>query len=109
MLGRFLGGAAADNLLAVHCVVVAHWFADKEISLAYGIAFSVAMMASTASGFVVVDFVNQHGMGHGLLLGAVISAVSAVSAACVVLLNKAVEGHDDELQSDNAHDDQTKE
>lgn len=96
-MGRFLGGAAGENLVAVHCVLIAQWFADQEVSLAYGLAFSLGMLVSTVSGFVVPDFVNTHGMGSGIMIGCFIMLLSTISSVCLVLLNRAAKSHDDEL------------
>lgn len=94
VLGRLLSGAAADNLFAVHAVLVAQWFADQELSLAYGVAFSAAMIAASVSGFIVPEYVEKHGMGDGIMLGCAVSVVSTVAAILLVLLNNYAKDQD---------------
>jgi MFS family permease len=89
MVGRFIFGAGAEPLVVAQSAILARWFKNKEIALAFGIALTVSRLGTLFAfntGEVIADAFG--GYHAGLWAAVIFCGVSLFGNVIYVLLDR---------------------
>jgi len=105
MVGRFLFGAGAEPLVVAQSAILARWFKNKEIALAFGIALTVSRLG-TLFAFNTGELIAQTFGGYhaGLWAAVIFCGVSLFGNIIYVLLDRRGERDLPHLQETGAED-----
>jgi len=105
MVGRFLFGAGAEPLVVAQSAILARWFKNKEIALAFGIALTVSRLG-TLFAFNTGELISSTfgGFHAGLWAAVIFCGVSLFGNIIYVLLDRRGERDLPHLQETGAED-----
>ncbi len=104
-VGRFIFGAGAEPLVVAQSAILARWFRNKEIALAFGISLTVSRLG-TLFAFNTGELIAQTFGGYraGLVAAAIFCCVSLLGNVVYVILDRRGERHLPDLQETGAED-----
>ena len=85
-IGRFIFGAGSEPLIVAQSAIIARWFKNKEIALAYGIALTVSRLGTLFSFNTGELIVNRYGSYRYALIAAVLFCVLSLAANIVYVV-----------------------
>lgn len=80
-VGRFLLGAGSESLLVVQNVMLARWFARRELALAFGVTLTCSRLGSLFTFNSAPLLAQRHGYRSALWLAAATCFLSLLAAA----------------------------
>ncbi|MFC1568957.1 MFS transporter [bacterium] len=84
-IGRFIFGAGSEPLIVAQSTMIARWFKNKEIALAYGIALTVSRLGTLFS-FNMGELISSHFGGYRFaLIAAVLCCTLSLLANLVYI------------------------
>ncbi|MBN2103020.1 MFS transporter [bacterium] len=88
-IGRFIFGAGSEPLIVAQSAMVARWFKNKEIALAYGIALTVSRLGTLFS-FNTGELISNHfgGYRYALIAAVLFCAVSLLANVVYIILDR---------------------
>lgn len=88
LIGRLLFGSGNGSLSIVQSRISAFWFRDKELAMAFGATLAFSRLGSVLNFLLTVSFTEKYGLPWTLWGGAILCAVSFLSAISVGYLDK---------------------
>jgi len=85
-IGRFIFGAGSEPLIVAQSAMIARWFKNKEIALAYGIALTVSRLGTLFSFNMGELISNQFGGYRAALIAAVFCCALSLLANVVYII-----------------------
>jgi MFS family permease len=85
-IGRFIFGAGSEPLIVAQSAIIARWFKNKEIALAYGIALTVSRLGTLFSFNTGELIVNHYGSYRYALIAAVLFCGLSLAANIVYII-----------------------
>ena len=104
-IGRFLFGAGSEPLVVAQSAILARWFKNKEIALAFGIALTVSRLGTLFAfntGELIADVFG--GYRAGLMAAVIFCGISLLGNVVYVLLDRRGERALPDLQEAGAED-----
>ena len=99
LLGRFVLGTGEATLELGLLTIIARWFLNKEMTLAWGIARTILRLGSALNSFLTPKLYAWTGMIYfPLLVGAIMTAVSVVCILFVMYYDNKAERQEEEPQ-----------
>jgi len=103
--GRFIFGAGSEPLVVAQSAILARWFKNKEIALAFGIALTVSRLGTLFSFNTGELIANAFGGYRAALIAALIFCVISLLGNIVyVLLDRRGARHLPDLQESGSED-----
>jgi len=104
-VGRFVFGAGAEPLVVAQSAILARWFKNKEIALAFGIALTVSRLG-TLFAFNTGELIAEAFGGYqaGLMAAVLFCGISLVGNIVYVFLDRRGERELPDLQETGAED-----
>ncbi|XP_061408104.1 major facilitator superfamily domain-containing protein 1-like [Lethenteron reissneri] len=88
LAGRVLFGCGNVSLIIVQFRIVAFWFREKELAMAFGVTIAFSRLGSVLNFLCTESFEHRFGLEATLWAGAVLCAVSLVAACTVGYLDQ---------------------
>jgi MFS family permease len=85
-IGRFIFGAGSEPLIVAQSAIIARWFKNKEIALAYGIALTVSRLGTLFSFNTGELIVDHYGSYRYALIAAVLFCGLSLAANIVYII-----------------------
>jgi MFS family permease len=105
MVGRFIFGAGAEPLVVAQSAILARWFKNKEIALAFGIALTVSRLGTLFAfntGELIADIYG--GYGAGLWAAVWFCGLSLLGNVVYIILDRHGEKSLPDLQESGSGD-----
>eukprot|EP00049_Salpingoeca_infusionum_P021735 m.4334 g.4334 ORF g.4334 m.4334 type:complete len:468 (-) comp4465_c0_seq1:140-1543(-) len=87
LAGRLIFGSGNGSLTIVQNKITAQWFGGKELAMAFGFTLAFSRLGSVLNFLLTSNFASKHGLEITLWGGAILCAVSFLSAFVVTFLD----------------------